>query len=285
MILDLWRRLGLVRDNFRGAPLPTGVGVLIGMAAMGLSRSLEGVIVAGAALMGLVDDRAKETRIKGFRGHLMALLNARLTTGTAKALYGLGAGIVAGWVLYQQGSAVGAAGRTWWLAVVDALVLALAMNAFNLLDLRPGRALKVWFPLAAGLWVAAYAQAPEPLRSELLQPMLIAGAVVALILFPLDLREKLMLGDSGTMALGALVGWSIIATMGAWVRILALVVLAALHVATERISLSSVIATVPPLRWLDRLGRPPEESVEEPPVDEPSFEETPVEEPPSETPR
>jgi UDP-N-acetylmuramyl pentapeptide phosphotransferase/UDP-N-acetylglucosamine-1-phosphate transferase len=288
-------RLRLVRPNFRGTPLVTGVGVLIGVAALigAVARmplfatvvAVDGVVEGGsvataamlqgppivaaaaalaAALLGLIDDAGHHKEIKGLRGHLAALARGHLTTGLIKAVGGMA--IAAAAVLFLAvvrrvqvlAGLPGPPGEPAWVLAVDILVLALCMNAFNLLDLRPGRALKAWLPVGAALWAAAWFGAAPDVRPGYLQPQLIAGLVVGLVLLPFDLREKLMLGDAGTMAMGALVGWSLIATMGLWVRVAAMVLLVLLHVATERVSLSSIIDSTPPLRWLDRLGRPPE---------------------------
>ncbi|HEY7603111.1 MAG TPA: glycosyltransferase, partial [Gaiellaceae bacterium] len=68
-----------------------------------------------------------------------------------------------------------------------ALLVGLAANGLNQLDTKPGRALK------------AYVLASLPLRAPLLP---------AVILAPYDLREMAMLGDSGSNALGAVLGLS-----------------------------------------------------------------------------
>lgn len=288
-------RLRLLRPNFRGKPLVTGVGVLIGLAALvgavaGTRLFTSAVVVNGvvdggstaaaalarhppivgalaalaAALLGLADDVGRHKEAKGLRGHLAALMRGRVTTGLVKAAGGVAIAGAAVLFLATLRRAQALGGRPGplvepaWALAVDILVLALCMNAFNLLDLRPGRALKVWLPLGAALWAAAWFGASPDIRPGYLQPQLIAGLAVGLALFPFDIREKLMLGDAGTMAMGALVGWSLIATMGSWVRVAAMMVLVLLHVATERVSLSRIIDSTPPLRWFDRLGRPPE---------------------------
>ena len=64
-----------------------------------------------------------------------------------------------------------------------------------------------------------------------------------------------MLGDAGANVLGAAVGWTAVSVLDAPGRIIALVVVAGLNVASERISFSAVIAATPGLRELDGLGR------------------------------
>ena len=115
-----------------------------------------------------------------------------------------------------------------------ALLVGLAANALNQLDTRPGRALK------------AYAVAAIPLRAPL---------VPAVILAPYDLREMAMLGDSGSNALGALLGLSSVSRLTGRRRWLAIGALAGLNLLGERRSLGELIERSPSLSALDRLGR------------------------------
>ena len=119
--------------------------------------------------------------------------------------------------------------------ISGALLVGLSANFLNQLDTRPGRALKAY--LAGALVVGA------PTR----------GAV---LLLPYDLREKVMLGDAGSNALGALLGWSSVDRLtgrGRWIAIGALAGLTALG---ERTSLGRVIERTPVLRGVDDWGTP-----------------------------
>jgi Glycosyl transferase family 2 len=115
-----------------------------------------------------------------------------------------------------------------------ATLVGLAANALNQLDTRPGRALK------------AYALAALPLRAPLLPAVMLA---------PYDLREMAMLGDSGSNALGALLGLSSVDRFTGRSRWLAIGALAGLNLLGERISLGDAIERHPFLGKLDRLGR------------------------------
>lgn len=122
-------------------------------------------------------------------------------------------------------------------------VIAGAANLLNLLDLRPGRALKVGLlagvPLAAG---PAGGMAAGPV-----------GAAAALL--PEDLAEETMLGDCGANALGAALGAALVARTGRVGRAVTLAAIAALTAASERVSFTAVIARTPGLRELDEWGR------------------------------
>ena len=83
-------------------------------------------------------------------------------------------------------------------------MLVLATNVFNLLDLRPGRATKVFVLLG---------RRPGDRRGEL-RPLWALGlfAAPALVAGVYDLRERAMLGDTGANLLGALAGlWLVLA--------------------------------------------------------------------------
>jgi UDP-N-acetylmuramyl pentapeptide phosphotransferase/UDP-N-acetylglucosamine-1-phosphate transferase len=74
-------------------------------------------------------------------------------------------------------------------------------------------------------------------------------------LMPEDLRERMMLGDTGANVLGGVLGLVVVLECSRTSRNVVLVVLIVLNLISERVSFSSVIEKVPPLRWLDQLGR------------------------------
>ncbi len=91
-------------------------------------------------------------------------------------------------------------------------------------------------------------------------PIGIAAAPVmgaSLGLLPDDLRERLMLGDTGANVIGAVLGLAVVLGSRESIRLTVMLVLLALNVAAELVSFSRVIDAVPPLRWFDRLGQPP----------------------------
>ena len=115
-----------------------------------------------------------------------------------------------------------------------ALLVALAANTLNQLDTKPGRALK------------AYTLAALPLRAPLLPAVMLA---------PYDLREMAMLGDSGSNALGAVLGLSSVERFTVRGRWLAIGALAGLNLLGELTSLGDAIERTPVLRDLDAAGR------------------------------
>lgn len=184
----------------------------------------------GSGLVGAYDDAAGGPGAKGFRGHLSALRAGELTTGVVK---------IGGIALAGLASATAARPRAATDVLLGGAVIAGSANLLNLLDLRPGRALKV------GGLAALAARQPG-----------VAAASAALL--PGDLGERTMLGDAGANALGAILGAALLERLPSRAgRCAALGVLGALTAASEVVSFSQVIDATPPLRWLDRLGRLP----------------------------
>jgi hypothetical protein len=231
------------------------------------------ILTLVAAFFGLADDVFGTREDKGFRGHLRALFSGRLSTGGLKLL-GIGTlAAVYGWRAAAQGadaqSITNWAVRIgWWIAAT--LVIALCANLVNLTDLRPGRALKMYSLLAVGAGTvfaldlvqryASYAAdlgitwgAWDTAVTVACMLIVLLGPVAAIWRF--DLREQGMLGDSGSNAMGAIVGYLLAGSLPLPSLAAVAVVLLGLNLLSERVSFSAVIDAVAPLRFFDRLGR------------------------------
>lgn len=240
----------LVRTNVSGKAVPAilgdalAAGGLVGTAGVLVadrSASAGRMVVALAIVVavmwagGRADDLRGDEGDRGFRGHLRAAAAGRLTGGLVKIAAGGAAGVASG-LLVTEG---------WDVAVVAATV-ALAANLFNLLDRAPGRAGKLW--LIAVVPVVAFGTEAWAVAA--------AGTIGALVvLLPLDLGARAMLGDAGANPLGAVWGLGLATALPAWATALAVVVLVVFNAASERWSFSAVIEKTPGLRGFDRLGR------------------------------
>ena len=130
--------------------------------------------------------------------------------------------------------------------VLGIVLLAACANVWNGLDVVPGRSLKAFLlpALAFAIW-GTTSDAPAVVG-------LLVGAIVIL---PFDLRETAMLGDGGANLLGFAAGIALYdALPEPWV-VVATVIAVVLNVVAETVSFSRVIERVPPLRWVDALGR------------------------------
>ncbi len=249
----------LARRNHRGLDVPTAGGMLVVLAVVvveavraslgaleigtetGLTteRTLVLFAVLGYGLLGLFDDLVATGDTRGFRGHVTAALRGQLTTGFVKlAGGGMLAVILVATPDFVEGRSV----------IVDAVIVALAANVANLFDRSPGRLIKVaglvYVPLAVGLASSATGIAVAP----------VMGAAAAMLV-P-DLRERLMLGDTGANVIGAVLGLGVVLGVesdGARLGVLAGVV--ALNLAAEFVKFSVIIERTRPLRWFDRLGQ------------------------------
>lgn len=246
-----------LRTNYRGTALPCpfglviAFGVLFGAALASIvavgaddARALPpGVLfVLGVALLGLVDDQFTG-EARGLRGHLRATLRGELSTGALKALgtVALAAVVVApAVVLGRLDVAPGAA---------MAAVLILSTNLFNLLDLRPGRTGKAFVLVALGC--LPFLEGDE--RGHL---GLLAGPILVAAMY--DLRERAMLGDTGSNAVGAAAGLFLVGALGDDLAALGTcaAVLLLITLYGELRSINALVESTPGLKHLDSLGRP-----------------------------
>ena len=253
------RDAGLVRANYRGAQLAFPLGAVLATAALVTLAPLAFLddradldlldpelrrwlpYLLGVAYLGFLDDALGQGEAaatpRGWRGHARALREGRLSTGAIKAI---GALALAAYVVSGQG-------LESWRYLADVALLILATNLGNLLDLRPGRAEKALGLLALGLCLGAWTLAPFELLGIFAGPILVGAW--------LTLRERAMLGDTGSNLIGAIAGVWLLTALGADARLVALGVVLALTVYGEMRSISATIESVPPLRWLDSLGR------------------------------
>jgi hypothetical protein len=236
------------RTNYRDARVSLLAGpavVLAGgvaAAANAPTRSLGAAAVGAAVVAGALGHYDDSTAVavetptdKGFCGHLRAAAAGRLSGGVVKAV-GIGAVSVI---------AAGAVTRRPVDRLIAGGVIAGTANLVNLLDLRPGRALK------------AYTIAGIPLLRGRYGPLVAGPLGAAVAMLPEDLSEHVMLGDCGANGLGALLGLRLAAGASPRGRLALLAGLGALTAASEVVSFSKVIAATPVLRELDALGRRP----------------------------
>ena len=290
------------RTNFHGATVSLRGGVAMAGASVASAAvasalsyqpraALGGVVASlGGGLAGYIDDVDQGAHdggkvAKGLKGHLGALAHGQVTTGVIK-IAGIGASALAASALVgSKATSVGAKAAD---LALNTVLIAGTANLANLLDLRPGRALKATVLVAAPLSYLSCAGAKAPASGasvtsatasvasgasaapsakpvspasasgasaqRLLASGLNAAAITALVE---DLQETTMLGDTGANAAGALLGTSLAANDSWKLRLGTALGVVGLILASEKVSFSKVIAANPALNWLDQLWRRP----------------------------
>ncbi|MCW3060763.1 MAG: glycosyl transferase family 4 [Capsulimonas sp.] len=244
-------RYDLRKPNFRGERIPSIAGlafVLAGDFIYGFEWLAGGpasrvfaayfLVLIGFGILGMYDDLAGDRSVGGFRGHFRALAQGRLTTGAVKALGGGAVALGAGWLIGN--------GDLWRFALAAALI-ALSANSLNLLDLRPGRCLFVFFCSAAVL-TAVLANVHQ---LNVGFALFIAVGMAAVI-YPMDAAGQAMIGDTGSNSFGAVLGVAASAILPLAWQAVVVVLLIGFQFWCERNSLSKTIEANPFLRGLDR---------------------------------
>ena len=264
-LLARLERAGVVRENYRGLVIPAASGTLIALAAvvaLGPLAALDEladtdtlapevgsalVFVIGVAVLGLLDDllggrrpagaAADSGAPRGLRGHARAAARGEFSTGMLKAAGTVGLAL---YVLSGQG-------RSASEYLVGVGLLTLSTNLFNLLDLRPGRAGKVFVAFGVVLTLGSWDTYALRALGLFIGP--------ALVLLPYDLSERAMLGDAGSNVLGAVAGFWLVVALGPTGEAIALGVLALLTLYGEFRSISALVERNAILRRLDSVGR------------------------------
>lgn len=250
IIFRLSPQLRLVKLNYNKKPVMASYGIvefayiaasIYALTILGytdLKHAKLYIAVMGAMwALGVIDDLFGSREVGGFKGHFKKLIFERkLTTGAAKAIGGGIVGLIAGWSI-SGGDIIK------WLPA--ALVIPLCANILNLFDLRPGRAVAVFF-LGLGVTYTC-------VLGSIYDPWIIGViAVVALVFAVIDSRGKAMMGDSGSNALGAALGLTI-ALNTSWIfQLAAILLLVGIHYYSEKHSMTEFIAKNRVLSSIDR---------------------------------
>jgi UDP-GlcNAc:undecaprenyl-phosphate GlcNAc-1-phosphate transferase len=244
----------MIRLNYAGRPVPVvlGMGFSLGVvagayvSATGVAWGVAdpapiavamatGLMIVVLTLVGALDDRFGDGA-RGLGGHLGSLARGRPTTGILKLVVGVAAAVVLALDLADDPVRI----------VGIAVLVALCTNVWNALDVIPGRALKWALVVLAPVLALAWSRPSAPVIAATL------GAALGVLAF--DLRERAMLGDAGSNPLGFLVGLGLAVVLPTPALLVAAGLALLLQVAAETVTISRLIAAVPPFRWFDTLG-------------------------------
>lgn len=240
---------GWLTRNYMGDLIPSGYGILLLFFILlyvslynQQVTSIEGSLLFFIGLLifvGWIDDRYGNPAIKGMKGHLSYLFNTgKLSMGCVKAIMGAGAGMALAFQLTNNPIEF----------LLYSGVLTLSTNFINLLDVRPGRALKGF-----GLFFSfIYLLGTFPSYLSMYSILLVAFFFAALIF---DLQGAMMLGDAGANGLGFSLGSFFILSLPIqwiWVHFFFLL---GIHWYAEKSSISTFIKKHALLRRVDEWGR------------------------------
>ncbi len=187
-------------------------------------------------LVGVLDDIIGNRDVSGLKGHFKSLFKGTLTTGGFKALFGGFVGLTISVAISKNIVDI----------VINTLIIALSTNLMNLLDLRPGRAIKVYLVIALTLLFTLIGY-PKGLILILLPSVL--------VYFKEDIKAKAMMGDTGSNVLGISIGILIAIGYARPIRLGWLAFLIFIHILTEKYSLTKIIENNKVLNFIDKLGR------------------------------
>jgi UDP-N-acetylmuramyl pentapeptide phosphotransferase/UDP-N-acetylglucosamine-1-phosphate transferase len=242
----------LQRFNYRQENVPIAAGIIFVLAAMPVhavfsiyqpqNRTMWLIWMACillCTLLGFLDDIAGNREDSGLKGHLRALLKeGRLTTGGLKASGGI---IIAIYVAALSTSNL----IDFFLGVA---AVALSINIINIFDLRPGRAGKFFFVFLALIFILAF------FSLEIFR-YIFPIALALMVYFPLDVKAKTMMGDTGANALGLCLGLTSVWYLTTYSLLVYVIIIFGIHVIAEKSSLTRIIEKVTLLRKFDQLGR------------------------------
>ncbi|MCR1898034.1 glycosyltransferase [Irregularibacter muris] len=235
--------------NYRGEEIPVGMGMVFSLSLFipfilynlyfqwGETLHIFILGIIGMSFIGIIDDLLGSRDTTGLKGHIGKLFHMQLTTGGLKALMG---GIISIYVTSSFSNNI-------FIILLNALILSLFTNLINLLDLRPGRAIKGYLFYSLILLGLFYNQETVYL--------LIISSIPVIIYFPKDLKAKAMMGDVGSNALGFILGFCTILYFTNILKLIILFLLICIHIYAEKSSITKLIERNPILHFIDQLGR------------------------------
>ena len=249
LIINLLKENQALAVNYqqRKVPCPYGLSFAITLIVGFLVGSFSGyysyeqvnkllILILTMSFVGIIDDLLGNKQNQGLVGHFKVLLTEfKLTTGSLKAVF---SSIVVFSVSLYWSTGL-------WAGILNGLIFLLSANFINLLDVRPGRALKIVIIIISLIIVS---------HAKLINYGLLVLITVVRAL-PVDLAGQGMMGDVGANVLGVVVGFLVVAGFSEIIKLVYLISLMAIHLYTEVRSLSNLIKNNKILCQLDQLGR------------------------------
>jgi UDP-N-acetylmuramyl pentapeptide phosphotransferase/UDP-N-acetylglucosamine-1-phosphate transferase len=193
--------------------------------------------VFSAAFTGYIDDNTDDP-VKGITGHLKILLKRSITSGGIKAITGIFISLIISLTIYNKPIDI----------FISLLIICLLQNFINIMDLRPGRAVKSYFFLLI-------------LSMLVININIIAisvnlcTAILLIFYIPYEFKEICMMGDTGSNVLGIIIGITIALSDNYIFKLSLLFLLVCAQLFADTYSLSILIKNNPILNFIDKAGR------------------------------
>lgn len=249
-VINLSKKSNFTKKNYKGEIIPKSLGIvlllniILGLILrnifLGWENTTFSISIILVGVVGLLDDIFGNEEVKGFKQHIKKFFSGEITTGFLKAIFIF---LISTWAVisYPYPDKI---------IFVDILIITLFSNFFNLLDLRPSRAIKVFlllFFILAEIFIKNFYN-----KEFFLEWLPLLTAIIVII--PFDFRGKAMLGDTGSNILGFSIGFITVQACNDFYKIIILVFLVIFHLFCEKYSLSEVIDKNKFLRYIDKLG-------------------------------
>lgn len=193
-------------------------------------------LVIGAT--GFLDDICGDKNAQGLKGHFNALLKGDITTGIIKVVVITLSAIL---IILKQNN------FSFFADLIDIGIIVLMTNLLNLLDLRPGRSIK--FFLLVSVFVFLLNKAESWLY-------FLPYYLAILFYLPYELKENIMLGDTGANLLGFVLGYNLILLIGnISFKSIILGLILIMTLLSEKYSFNKIIKNNKVLNWIDQIGR------------------------------
>lgn len=270
--VDLLKRAKYYKKNHRGEKVLNSAGIIIPfiiflslsfiLLIQGVAKNIFQIYMLdliyliiilsmGLGTLGFIDDLWGDRKILGFKGHFKELIfKGKLTTGALKAIGG-GAICI---VISKEFS------TDMVSLIVNAVILAFFVNFINLMDVKPGRAIKMFLFLGMlGFCSFIYISYNGNIILNIASSIwviwgLILGPLIALFVY--ELKEIIMLGDAGSNIMGGILGITFLSAFHQpTIRFVVLGILFIIHVYAEKKSISDIINNVAFLKNIDEMGR------------------------------
>ena len=241
----------VVRPNYKNDMIPVSMGIVFlpmiiinGIILVFFTAQYKNLLYVFMFIFGMIsmffagilDDIIGNRDVSGLKGHFKSFFKGTLTTGGFKAIFGGFVGVLISIAVSDSIPDI----------IINTLIIALSTNLMNLLDLRPGRAIKAYIVIIITIFITLTGYVK-------ILPLLILPNVLAY--FNYDLKAKAMMGDTGSNVLGISIGMLIVFGYSFKVRVSWLVFLVFIHILTEKYSLTKIIENNKILNFIDKLGR------------------------------